>query len=266
MKHLIEDEKVVSVASTLILHGLLLLLLLWITVDFNPRVSEFVEVAFSGGFAGISETPASRTSPTASPTLKRSAVTAGNEQTPVSLPLRRQSELPEETIRQSISPEKDKRLQTGVQERLIAPQAIPPTTANTTTPATPFPLHKQEKPMPRGLFQKSESAPPTPGNAEVTREVTRNFEINWEGEIQREIYQMRLPEFPPDVQREAVIKIKFTVLPDGTIGSAILLQKGETRLENLTLEAFKTWRFNALPPSVAQVPQTGIITFRFKLK
>ncbi len=265
MKHLIEDEKVVSVVGTLLIHGLLVLLLLWITVDFNPQVSEFVEVAFSGGFAGVSETPPAPSPPAPSHTNESAETPPGAPQTPVTLPERRQSELPEETIRQTVSPETEKRIQPGAQERLITPEAAPPI-PDASAPVTSLPLQKQEKPMPRGLFQKSESAQPTPGNAEVTREVARNFEINWEGEIQREIYQMRLPEFPPDVQREAVIKIKFTVLPDGTIGSAILLQKGETRLENLTLEAFKTWRFNALPPSVAQVPQTGIITFRFKLK
>jgi len=96
--------------------------------------------------------------------------------------------------------------------------------------------------------------------------VDQQFEIDWEGEIKREIYQRRIPEFPPDVQREATIKIRFTVLPNGLVGSAVLLQKGDTQLENLTVEAFKTWRFNPLPSYVEQVPQTGVITFHFKLK
>jgi TonB family protein len=68
------------------------------------------------------------------------------------------------------------------------------------------------------------------------------------------------------VQREAIIKIKFTVLPNGLVGSAILLQKGDTKLENLTLEAFKTWRLNPLPSYASQVAQSGVITFRFKLR
>ena len=86
------------------------------------------------------------------------------------------------------------------------------------------------------------------------------------GDIKREIYQKKLPEFPEDVQQEAIIKIKFSVLPNGLVGSAVLLQKGNTRLENLTLETFKTWRFNPLPDYANQEPQTGIITFRFKLR
>ena len=94
----------------------------------------------------------------------------------------------------------------------------------------------------------------------------QEFEIDWEGEFQREVYQKRLPEFPPDVQREAIIKIQFSVLPSGLVGSAVLLQKGDTRLENITLEAFKTWRFSPLPGYVEQVNQSGVITFRFKLK
>ncbi len=263
MKHLIQDEKVISVTGTLILHGLILLLLLWITVDFNPQMSEFVEVTFSSGFAGVKDTPPSPATPAAM--AQSVPAPSGNPRPPVTLPQRRQSDLPEETIHQNVSPETEKPIQPGAQERLITPETIQPV-PEPAAPVASLPLQKQEKPVPRGLFQKSESIHPTPGTTEVTRDVARNFEIDWQGEIQREIYQMRLPEFPPDVQQEAIIKIKFTVLPDGTIGSAILLQKGQTRLENLTLEAFKTWRFNALPASVAQVPQTGIITFRFKLK
>jgi len=61
------------------------------------------------------------------------------------------------------------------------------------------------------------------------------------------------------------IKI-FAREPLGLVGSAVLLQKGDTRLENITLEAFKTWRFSPLPGYVEQVNQSGVITFRFKLK
>ncbi len=265
MKHLLQDEKVISISATLVIHGVLILLFLWITVDFNPQISEFVDVAFSAGFEGSLSAPPGKL---ASPNEAKAApaeTKAAQNQPPVALPERRESQLPEEEIRETIAPESEKTFQPTTQERLISPSALPEIPATTATSA-PAPLAKQEKPLPRGLFKKSDASRPLSGAEKVTREVTRNFEIDWEGEIQREIYQMRLPEFPPDVQREAVIKIKFTVLPDGTIGSAILMQKGDTRLENLTLEAFKTWRFNALPPSVAQIPQTGIITFRFKLK
>ena len=265
MKHLLEDEKVISISATVIIHVLLILLFLWITVDFNPEISEFVEVAFSAGFEGSVAAATPETPSTTQPREASSETPPAVRQTPVELPQRRESQLPEQEILETVAPEPEKTFQPGTQERLISPTALPemPPAPTTTAPA---PVTKQEKPLPRGLFKKSETSRPLSGGEKVTREVARNFEINWEGEIQREIYQMHLPEFPPDVQREAIIKIKFTVLPDGTIGSAILMQKGDTRLENLTLEAFKTWRFNALPPSVAQVPQTGIITFRFKLK
>ncbi len=120
--------------------------------------------------------------------------------------------------------------------------------------------------MEKGLFRKQLDEKLLEGTQKVQINTDRQFEIDWEGEIKREIYQRRLPEFPPDVQREATIKIEFTVLPNGLVGSAVLLQKGDTQLENLTLEAFKSWRFNPLPSYVDQVAQKGVITFHFKLR
>ena len=123
-----------------------------------------------------------------------------------------------------------------------------------------------EKADEHGLFKKELDEKLLSGSQKVDINVDRQFEIDWQGEIKREIYQKRLPEFPPEVQQEATIKIQFSILPNGLVGSAVILQKGDTRLENLTLEAFKTWRFNPLPDYVDPAPQSGIISFHFKLK
>lgn len=66
--------------------------------------------------------------------------------------------------------------------------------------------------------------------------------------------------------RRAAVRIRFTVLADGRVGSAILAQKGEARLEKVALDAFRQWRFNSFPASAGNRVEQGVITFRFLLK
>ncbi len=89
-----------------------------------------------------------------------------------------------------------------------------------------------------------------------------------EGEAaKRTILVKVIPKYPEGINREAVVRIRFTVLPNGMVGRAVLVRKsGEATLERITLAAFRQWRFNALPPDVPQVEQEGIITFRWVLK
>ena len=265
MRYLLKDEKFISAGATLVIHGLVVLFLLLIHVDFRPKIAEFLEVSFSGAPAPPVRReqippPSSTGAFGSSSADEKKAIAVSNS---ISLPERRESNLPEEEILRKVQPPREKQFEG------------PPTLKK----KTPFPLPRKNAPALLPLFGKQEKAaekllfnraanPPAQlsGKEKAPLLANRNFEIDWQGEIQREVYQQRLPEFPPDVQREAVIKIRFTVLPNGLVGSAIPVQKGDTRLENLTLEAFRTWRFNPLPSYVEQKIQQGVITFRFKLK
>lgn len=263
LKRLLHDEKVVSVSGTILIHLLLLLFFFLLHIQFKPLVEEFTEVTLAGGFQAP---PMEKYVP---PMNVREEENVPTEQElpqslpeEIDLPERRQLELNEDEIVQKVQPEIEKIVTPGTAVKKITPPAprLPKTEQQSTT------FTRREKQMEKGLFRKQLQEKLLKGTQKVTINVDRQFEIDWEGEIKREIYQQRVPEFPPDVQREATIKIQFTVLPNGLVGSAILLQKGDTRLENLTLEAFKTWRFNPLPKYVEQVAQTGVITFHFKLK
>jgi len=81
----------------------------------------------------------------------------------------------------------------------------------------------------------------------------------------RQVIKEVLPEYPAGLNKEAVIKIRFAVLADGTIGEMAPVQKGEALLEEITMRAFRQWRFNALPATAPQTPQPGIITFHYRL-
>ncbi len=267
MRYLLKDEKFISAGATLLIHGLVVVFLLLIHVDFRPKIAEFLEVSFSGA-----PVPPARgkQNPTAPPP-KAEAAGNGLTSEPIStalsnsiaLPERRESNLPEEEILEKLQPEREKQFEGPPALKKKTALSLPRKSAPATLPL----FNKQEKTAEKLLFTRAADKPARINGKDTTPLLAnRNIEIDWQGEIQREVYQQRLPEFPPDVQHEAVIKIRFTVLPNGLVGSAIPVQKGDTRLENLTLEAFRTWRFNPLPSYVEQKTQQGVITFRFKLK
>lgn len=262
IKRLLQDEKVVSVAGTVVVHAVLVLLFLWIHISFRPVMEEFTEVTLAGGWQAPSVQPQPPISEPATENEQVQEETNRPLPEEIELPERRQLALNEEELLEKVQPEVEKFVNPGniVKKSSPVSRSMPQVRSGVPT------LQRREKAMETGLFRKQLDEKLLKGTQKVPVNVDQQFEIDWEGEIKREIYQRRLPEFPPDVQREATIKIRFTVLPNGLVGSAVLLQKGDTRLENLTLEAFKTWRFNPLPSYVEQVPQVGIITFHFKLK
>ncbi len=91
------------------------------------------------------------------------------------------------------------------------------------------------------------------------------FEI--EGEASKRIILTKvIPEYPPGLQKEAVVRIRFTVLPNGLVGEMVPLQKADPTLEKVSLEALRRWRFNPLDENDEQVAQQGIITFRYVLR
>lgn len=107
---------------------------------------------------------------------------------------------------------------------------------------------------------------PQPGMGEgETESQTRPYSIEGAASSRQVITEV-LPEYPPGLNKEAVIRIRFTVLPNGTVGEMVPVLKGDQTLEDLTMKAFRQWRFNPLPPDLPQDPQAGVITFRYVLK
>jgi TonB family protein len=96
---------------------------------------------------------------------------------------------------------------------------------------------------------------------------SKNQPYTLEGDAsKRTIVNQVLPEYPPGLQREAVVKIRFWVLPDGRVGAMIPVQKGDPQLEEITMKAIRQWRFNSLPPGEEQENVQGVITFVYKLQ
>jgi TonB family protein len=90
------------------------------------------------------------------------------------------------------------------------------------------------------------------------------FSLEWEGDIVRAPLQQPLPNYNEEV--EAVISVRFQVMPNGTVNEIVPLHKMSPSLEKEVLSTIRSWRFARLPSGVPQDPQWGTITFRFVLR
>jgi outer membrane biosynthesis protein TonB len=92
------------------------------------------------------------------------------------------------------------------------------------------------------------------------------FDIDWGGKGTRKIYSFLLPNYPEGVKKEVNIKLQFTILPDGTVGTITPKIKADARLESVAINSLRQWRFEALSPNQKQVEQTAIIVFPYRLQ
>lgn len=89
------------------------------------------------------------------------------------------------------------------------------------------------------------------------------FDIEWGGGGTRIVLHKVLPRYPQGHNVSGRLRLRFTVLPDGTVGAIVPLQRTDPLLERAAIEALRQWRFNPLPNPVEMV---GIITFTFELE
>ena len=92
------------------------------------------------------------------------------------------------------------------------------------------------------------------------------FKIDFGGKGIRKIYSYELPAYPPGVHKEIDVKLRFTILPDGTVTNIFPLIKADTRLEMAAINSLRNWRFEPLPPGKKKVLQTAVIVFPYRLK
>ena len=92
------------------------------------------------------------------------------------------------------------------------------------------------------------------------------FAIDFGGRGKRKIYHYPLPKYPDGVSKEIDIKLRFTIMPDGTVGRIIPLIKADSKLENSAMNSLSQWRFEPLPKNAKQVEQIVVITFPYRLR
>ncbi|MDZ7371587.1 MAG: energy transducer TonB, partial [candidate division KSB1 bacterium] len=128
----------------------------------------------------------------------------------------------------------------------------------------PFPAAQQQ---PKEAAQPAEKAPSSATGEQPSENTTpsqTDNPLNGQGAdnrtpytiegdaAQRRIIAQYIPDYPPGLQREAVVKIRFWVAPDGRITQMIPVIKGDPKLEAITMDALRRWRFSALMPHEEQ--------------
>jgi TonB family protein len=244
-----------------------LILFIFIEVGMDFQAAEYAEIGFisssrSSSPAREREAPPARTQPESPPPPppERTVPEEQPKQEPVKLPARRmlEDEQPQLIDREAgkYSPDMDvqrPQVDRGVYESTRQTAGI-------------------------GQSQTGEKVSTLPGDAPSGAGTTgpatdvgspsqqgQNFTIEGDA-AQRTILTKIIPDYPPDLQKEAVVKIRFTVRPDGSVGQMVPMQKGDPTLEEITLRALRQWRFNPLGQSENRENVTGIITFRYELK
>ena len=91
------------------------------------------------------------------------------------------------------------------------------------------------------------------------------IEFDWGGKAVRKIYSWDIPSYPSGVSKEIDVRLRFTILPDGTVGRIIPLIKADTRLESAAIRSLRKWRFEPLQSGKKKTNQTAVITFPFRL-
>ncbi|PJA98136.1 MAG: hypothetical protein CO128_08855 [Ignavibacteriales bacterium CG_4_9_14_3_um_filter_30_11] len=117
--------------------------------------------------------------------------------------------------------------------------------------------------------EKTDKDVPTKNGNKGKEDIGKNnlgYDIDWGGRGQRRIYSFSLPEYPEGVNKEIDIRLKFTILPDGTVGSIFPLIKADTQLEDAAIKSLRQWRFEPLSENQNKINQTAVIIFPYRLK
>lgn len=224
----------ISYAISITLHGIAILIFLFINLSFDYAPSEYVELSFGiGDQSGSSGAQGNKIS-----IIKEVSKPNEKEQSKEKNPEVKEVELPV-----AINTEDENVIKPASNEKEIAEER---TERNTETNVT-------------------DSKSSEDGN-NSSAEGDFGFDIDWGGKGTRKIYSFILPQYPDGVRKEVNIKLQFTILPDGTVGTIIPKMKADTRLENAAINSLRQWRFEALSPNQKQVEQTAVIVFPYRLQ
>jgi len=224
----------ISYAISIALHSITIVLFLFINLSFDYAPSEYVDLSFgNSGQEGSSGAQGNKIS-----IIKEIPKQSEKEQSKDKSPEVKEVELPK-----ALNTEDENVIKPANNEKEIAEEK---TDLNTET-------------------STSTSNDGEEGN-NSSAEGNFGFDIDWGGKGTRKIYSYILPQYPDGVKKEVNVKLQFTILPDGTVGTITPKMKADTRLENAAINSLRQWRFEALSPHQKQVEQTAVIVFPYRLQ
>jgi len=223
----------ISYTISFVLHAIAILLFLLINLSFDYVPSEYVELSFGisdqTGSSGAQGNKINIIKETPKPSEKEQSKEKNPEVKEVDLPI-------------AVNTEDENVIKPANNEKEVAEES---NEINTET-----------------VVSNSKSS--EEGNSSV--EGNFGFDIDWGGKGTRKIYSFILPQYPEGVKKEVNIKLQFTILPDGTVGTIIPKMKADTRLENAAINSLRQWRFEALSSNQRQAEQTAVIVFPYRLQ
>ncbi len=241
-----------GLASSLILHALLLLGFFMISAAPTPLATGFIEVEFG---------PLSRGRPVQEAvepeTVETPAVDEPEDQPPrpsqdtkpegklVQLPKQRTLPPDPETVR---SPETEN---VGAEEATTAANAVVDGNDRAQRDA-------------REGGNAAGTTGATTGDTGSGAEEEKSSPYQLEGLEDRTLLREVLPRYAEKVN--AVIQMRISVDTRGQVVRIIPLRKSSPELERAVMEALQRWRFDPLNPNAPQELQSGVVTFRFRLE
>lgn len=260
------SERRWGIISAIVFHVFIFFLFLAIQVATQAEQEEFVELEF----ASMSLRPSERYSPP--PPQARTNPPAEMREANRSQP-RELVRIPERQMTEKAPPE----IQEPPKERVFMEENPARLSEDRVRTNEPPREDSQVNLRDRYIGRREDSPAPNqvigarPGAPSKTSEVgeglspAQSFSIEWVGGNREKIWG-ELPTYPKGLNKAATIRVQVFVNPDGTVGRTIILQKGDPRLEAVTLQALKTWRFNTLDQNAPQIQQQGIATFIFMVE
>lgn len=262
------SDKHIGILGTVFFHSILVVLFGAVNIDLSRKIPEYIELVISSGLLRIENTDIS-------PKIENPDKTVRNEEqvnrerlsrilnrktnNPIEIPKKvsnlKEMEIPEvkkKEIDKISSPLRSDDGETKLSELADFDQQIK--------------YKSDDEKSEKRIGEKGELTENLPlsnigrGNSEL-----RSFSIEWFGN-EREKIAGELPDFPKGVNQNGIVKIKFYVKPDGTVGKMIPVLKADIKFEEASLNILKKWRFAKLNSEAPQQEQQGVITFVFKLK
>lgn len=253
--------------TSLLLHGLLLLLFFLVSIPEVIENQDFIEVSW--GSPAVS-TPAPQTiteaapqaaDPSPSTSVRETKTEQKKASQPVFLPERRMSDPSEEVL---TTPRTDK---LDAAEQGSVKGTTQQGRVGERESKTGSSLGERDRSGPPSSMP-SASLDPSRGSAGPGGDLEKgvSFSIQWmQGGTRRKL-SGDLPKYPAGTNVEAQIKILTVVLPDGSVKSTQPAQKANTALEEAALKEVRFWKFEALRVSQPQQEQTCVVTFLFTLR
>lgn len=264
----LSKEEREGVIYSLAIHGLVFLLALFIIVGNEPQRYAYLEVTI-GEFMDGTQSQFSVDRPEQIATNPNPSPVDPIDPKPVEevkpVPETRNNEVSKPVE----APKQTQRVENDIIRTPETPRVNPERTTDRQRQEVTVPPRTQQAQTQQEGAQRSGDIRGTTGQAAdqgAADDPTKSapFSLEWEGDIVRAPLQQPLPNYSEEV--EAVISVRFQVMPDGRVNQIVPLRKMSSSLEKEVLSTIRTWRFARLPSGVPQEPQWGTITFRFVLR